>query len=40
MQWLAGRAVFPKFGFKPMTTAMAIFADPAQALQRGLIREA
>jgi hypothetical protein len=31
---------YAKFGFKPMTTAMAIFADPAQAAERGLIREA
>jgi len=29
--------LYAKFGFKPMTTAMAIFADPAQAVERGLI---
>jgi GNAT superfamily N-acetyltransferase len=31
---------YGRFGFKPMTTAMAIFGDEAQALQQGYIREA
>ncbi|TXT36412.1 MAG: GCN5-like protein N-acetyltransferase [Comamonadaceae bacterium] len=30
---------YRKLGFKRMNTAMAIFADPAQALARGLVRE-
>jgi GNAT superfamily N-acetyltransferase len=31
---------YRQFGFKPMTTAMAIFDDPAAAFQRGYVREA
>lgn len=30
---------YRKFGFKRMTTAMAIFANPAQALESGLVSE-
>ncbi len=30
---------YRKLGFRRMNTAMAIFADPAQALERGYIRE-
>ena len=30
---------YRKFGFRRMTTAMAIFQDPAQALERGYIEE-
>jgi ribosomal protein S18 acetylase RimI-like enzyme len=32
-------AFYRKLGFRSMTTAMAIFSDPAQALERGYIRE-
>ena len=30
---------YRKLGFKRMNTAMAIFADPTQALERGLVSE-
>jgi predicted acetyltransferase len=30
---------YKKFGFKQMTTAMAIFQDEAQAFERGYLRE-
>jgi predicted acetyltransferase len=32
-------AFYRKFGFKRMTTAMAVFEDQALALERGLINE-
>jgi hypothetical protein len=32
-------AFYRKLGFIRMTTAMAIFADPAHALERGLVSE-
>lgn len=32
-------AFYRKLGFKRMATAMAIFEDPAQALQRGLVND-
>jgi GNAT superfamily N-acetyltransferase len=32
-------AFYARFGFKPMTTAMAVFADPQQALASGYIAE-